>query len=127
MSHHPPPAGAMDIKNGAAVFIQNSTFVDNTGARGGAIVVEGNSGSIIQVCILAGCSTACMCPACEQHIQNCASHTKTCSVCSTSFQPAKVQHGGKNLCVYVPEHVLLGACWVVVVGYMHWACWLAMM
>ena len=64
LPHHPPRAGAMDIKNGAAVFIQNSTFVGNTGARGGAIVVEGNSGSIIQVCILAGCSTACMCPAC---------------------------------------------------------------
>ncbi|KAL0028920.1 hypothetical protein WJX77_005850 [Trebouxia sp. C0004] len=40
--------GAMDIKNGAAVSIQNSTFVDNSGARGGAIVVEGNSGFIIQ-------------------------------------------------------------------------------
>jgi len=50
----------MDIKNGAAAFIQNSTFVDNTGARGGAIVVEGNSGSIIQVWSLAGCSAACM-------------------------------------------------------------------
>ncbi len=57
---HLPPAGAMDIKNGAAAFIQNSTYVDNTGARGGAIVVEGNSGSIIQVWSLAGCSAACM-------------------------------------------------------------------
>lgn len=71
MSYHPPPAGAMDIKNGAAVFIQNSTFVDNTGARGGAIVVEGNSGSIIQVWSLAGCSAACMSPAWQWHIQLC--------------------------------------------------------
>ncbi|KAA6419052.1 MAG: hypothetical protein FRX49_03865 [Trebouxia sp. A1-2] len=70
--------GAMDIKNGAAVFIQNSTFVNNTGAKrrgncetqqdtdllaaiqgsnftgnsaansqGGALVVSGNSTSIL--------------------------------------------------------------------------------
>lgn len=42
--------GAIDVKNGANILIQDSTFVDNIGTIGGAVIVELNSGSIIQVC-----------------------------------------------------------------------------
>ena len=110
MLHHLPPAGAMDIKNGAAVFIQNSTFVDNTGARGGAIVVEGNSGSIIQVWSLAGCSAACVSPACQWHIQPCtnfACHTSAGYVCSTRFNQQRF-NTAERVCVYMCQNT---CCW----------------
>ena len=42
----------MAVKNGAAVLIQSSNFMGNTGTTGGAVMVELGSGSIIQVCCM---------------------------------------------------------------------------
>ena len=39
----------MNVKSGAAVLIENSTFVGNIGTTGGAIMVQTGSGAIIQV------------------------------------------------------------------------------
>ena len=46
-------AGAMQVKNGAAVLVQSSAFNSNIGSTGGAINVDSGSGVIILVTICA--------------------------------------------------------------------------
>lgn len=83
----------MEVKNGAAVLIENSLFDSNTGSTGGAVNVDTGSGIIIQVLhsfhhfilFFLACMRSIICVQCTQTLLQAASHSPNLSCLLTHY------------------------------------------